>query len=269
MNLKRCRTRRVAEFAVGGVLSLLIAGGASALTYSSGDLVGVFVNSGTELVVDLGALSSLTTGHAATFGTPANFGATGALGGTFTAFEANAPFTGTAGRQVTFTTDPTVNPLIFDNQLSAYVTKIPPSQAALDDGSSTGWLRNLNGFPAAGTGGVIINNATELAIPTSVPSSYTNVIGLGTNKINNLLPFSTASTLSGNGQTLDLWTGTRTGVQTSSTVQIGMLKVDGNSAGDGSQVRITFSAVPEPGTLLLVAAGLAGLVGIGKRRREP
>jgi len=245
---------------------MLTVGSANALTYTSGDLVTVFVNNGNEFIADLGNLATLASGTSVVLGTSASLGSTGGTGGIFTAFETNAPFTGNDPRSLTFTTDPSVNPPSNDNVLS-YVRALPSGQLALDDGSASGWLFNLSGFPAAGTGGVLVNDATRVAIPTSNPSSYTNVIGLGTNELNNLLPFSTAATLSGNGQVVDLWTGKQTGLRTSVTTLIGTLTVDGNFAGDGSEVRVTFNAVPEPGTLLLVGAGLAGLVWSGRGRR--
>lgn len=278
MELNRDRMRglrRGARAALGGLLAVTTAGAAHALTYTTGDVIGVLVNSGAELMVDMGPLSGLTSGSPFNFTTPSNFGAVGGLGGIFTAFEVNAPFANTAPRSLTFTTAPSVNPVAFDNQLSPYVTRLPAGQLYLDNGAGTGWLVGLSNFPAAGgpncspsqlTNCVILSTSNELAILTSNPGSYTNGPGLGTNQLNNLLPFSTAASLTTNGQMVDLWTGTRTGVKTSSTSLLGMFTVNGNSLGDGSQISLSFTPVPEPGTLLLVTAGLAGLLWVGRTR---
>ena len=271
MNLKRCGRRWSLSLAMGGVFSFLGASAGQALTYSSGDLIGVFVNNGVELMVDMGPLSSITNGQIFTFGTPSNFGSTGALGGIFTAFETNAPFSGTV-RSITLTTDPSVNPPSFDNNFSLYVPKIPAAQSALDAAgtvSGGGWLENLNSFPNAGTGGVILNDAQRLAILTTNPSSYTKVINSsGLNNLNGTMPFSTAVMLAANGQLADLWDAKRTALTTSSTTLLGTLTVDGNALGDGSEVRISFSAVPEPGTIFLLSMGLLGLTRMGGRRRS-
>jgi hypothetical protein len=256
---------------VVAVVAFLVAGTSQAFTYTTGDLVGIFEVSGTELIVNLGSAAGLTTGKSFSFGTPSNFGPSGAIGGFFTGLATVAPFLGTSGRNVTFTTDPSVDPTSFDNNITKYVTKISPAQVSLDTGTGAtggGWLPLLPNFPAGGSGGVIFNNPTSLAIPSSESSSYENVIGLTTNQINGKLPFSTAKTLTNPSEMLDLWKATQTSSTKSSTVLLGTFDVQGNSAGDGSMVKITFTAVPEPSTLLLVSMGLCAIARVARGRER-
>jgi len=284
MNWKGCGTRWHLSLAMGFALSFLGARPGLALSYSSGDVVGIFVNAGLELEVDLGALSGLANGKTFTFGTPSAWAGTGAIGqgSIFTAFETHMPFSGTM-RTIAFTTDtcsPAMpgtactppNPPSFDNMLAPYVAKIPAAQSALDTGSVGGspdWLQNLNNFGNANGTSILINDAQRLSILTSNPSSYTTVIGTnGQNNINGNLPFATSVQTFGNGQGADLWSATRTGLTTSKTTLLGTFTVNGNATGDGSEVSITFhsAVVPEPGTMVLLSMGLLGLAWTGRRR---
>jgi hypothetical protein len=253
--------------AVSGVLTLILAGAADAFSYNTGDLVGVFAG-GSELMVNLGPLSQLTNGETFTFATPVSFG----FGSRFLAFETNAPlFSGISGRNVTYTTATTVNPTIFDNNISAYVTRIAGAQNALDTGqgcSGGGWLPCLPNFPAAGFGPVIVNDVNRLLIQANTTSSYENVLGLGTDQINAKLPFSIAAPLIGSSPTvLDLWMGVQTSSTTSKTTELGTLTVNGDPTGSGSEVQITFNAVPEPSAAGLVAVGLGMLSVVSQRIR--
>ncbi|HBZ71087.1 MAG TPA: hypothetical protein DEP35_15680 [Deltaproteobacteria bacterium] len=272
---------RIAGLTLSGLLAVLSAGTARAVTcpggtgcfvYNSGNLVGVFVNSGQEYIANLGALTSLTNGEVFNLSTTgANLGTSGGIGGIFTAFETN-PGSGT-GATIVFTTDAalTPQPPAYDSNAiittPTYTAGIGASQPVLDGGTGIGWLQQLNSIPTSGTG-VNFVTPTALGLNASTnPNSYSNVLGLGTNTIDNNMPFSTAATLSGNGQVLDLWSANTPKHNVSTTTLLGTLTVDGNSAGDGSTLRITFTAVPEPGTFFLLAGGLSGLVWMGQRRR--
>jgi len=274
------RIRRLLQFAgvaVGGLAVALSPNSSRAFTYNTGDLVTVFVNGGNEFIADLGPLSSLTSGTTVTLSTSSSLGGTGALGGTVTAFQTVAPFSGTP-RTIVFTTDPSIHPPNWDNNAivthPSYTAGIQGAQSSLDTGSTGGspdFLQNLNGITAGGTGVIFVGTSTLGLSATNNPSSYTNQIGLGTNTVNNNLPFSTAATLAttvpSGGQVVDLWQAVNTALNKSTTTLIGTLAVNGNVTGDGSTISLTFTAVPEPGTLVLVAAGLSGLVWVGRGRR--
>jgi PEP-CTERM motif len=273
MNAKRSRWSL--GLALGLVLSFLGTRAAQAFTYNTGDLVTVFVNGGHELIADLGPLSSLPT-TPIVLQTQAVLGSNGGLGGIFTAFQTVAPFSGN-NRTLVFTADPTLSPAppAFDNNAisttPAYTAGLEAGQSALDAGSpaSGGWLQQLSGIPSGATG-VSFVGATTLGLnATTFGSSYSNLIGLGTNQVNNQLPFSTAANLSANGQVVDLWSGQVTRLNHSTTTLLGTLSVDGNVTGSsGNEVEITFSPVPEPGTMLLLSMGVVGLTWRGRRRRS-
>jgi len=276
MDLKR--SRWVLGLAVGIASSLVCARPGLAFTYNTGDLVTVFVNGGNEFIADLGPLSSLTSGSPIVLSTSSSLGGSGGLGGIVTAFATQPPFSGTP-RTIWFTTDPSINPPSFDNNAKithpTYTAGIQGAQTSLDTGSTGGspdFLQNLNGITVGGTGVIFVGTSTLGLSANNNASSYTNQIGLGTNTINNNLPFSTAATLAttvpSGGQVVDLWEAVNTALGKSTTTLYGTLDVNGNSAGDGSQITITFNLIPEPGTALLLGMGLAGVAWTGGRRRR-
>jgi len=262
--------RRIASIAAGALLAVSIGGAAHALTYTTGDYIAVFVKGNTDFYVDLGQnLSSLNNGGTFLLPTPAQSGdfASGAAGATFALYETNAPFSGTSPRGITITTDPSVDPTTFNNKASL-ITKVTPAQVALDNGSGAGFLPVDVGTSVTN----ILNDTFRLALnnnsnPGPVnPNSWVSLIGAN---INGNLPFSTASTLGAGTSVENLYSVTRTGNATAVAAPLGFFDVFADvSTPDGTAVTLTFSPIPEPGTLLLVASGLTGLIWVGRRRTE-
>jgi hypothetical protein len=255
--------------ALGGLVSLALGQPANAFTYSSGDLIGIFVDSGTELIVNFGKLADITAGQSFTFETPTGFGADGATGGKFIAYETNAPFTGTVGRNVAYTTRAGVNPISFGVNLTV---KIPGAQTTLDNGTIAGFLQLLNNFPAAPNGGVIINDANRLSLLTSNGNSYTTKLGFNgsEDRIDGKLP---SGLLNDNPVTGDpaqnqfnFWKTVTSSAAVSTSTLLGTLNVEGNIGGATPTTRVTFQPIPEPGTVLMIGAGLTGLAILGRRR---
>jgi len=248
----------------------LIAPSAGAFVYATGDVVGVFVDGGTELIVNLGPAALLTPGATFDYATPTGFGADGATGAKFVAYAAQAPFTGSLGRNVTYTAPGSVSPSVYDTQVTAYVARIGLAQTVLDDGGAPDkFLELLNNFPAPPTGGVIVNSPTQLAIPSSNGASYTSTIGQNgvTDRIDNQLPFETDVAVTGTNYTV-LWRGQRVTTTTASTQAIGLLEITGNVGGGTPTARVRF--LPEPLAAVQLASGvvaLAAAAGASARRR--
>lgn len=259
--------------ALSGLFILGVSGSARAFTYTSGDLVGIFVDGTTELTVDLGPISSLVPGASFTFETPTGFGSDGATGAKFVAYETHTPFSGSLSRNLTFTTEAGVDPTSFNNNITGYVNRIGLAQAALDDGAvpADKFFEVLNSFPAAGSGGVITNTANTLALQTSNPGSYTSTIGINgsSDRVGNNLPFETDNLVT-SLIVIELWRGVKTSNTAATSTLFGYLQVEGSIAGAGApSTRITFlgpAPVPEPGTILLIGLTMLGLAFV---RRVP
>lgn len=257
----------------GGVAAGLVAlasGSASAFVYASGDLVGIFVDGGAELIVNLGPASGLSAGATFDFATPPGFGADGATGGKFVAYATTAPFSGSLNRNVTYTAPGTVIPSLYDTNVTSYVARLGIAQTVLDDGGAADkFLELLNNFPAPPTGGVVANTASLLSIPSSLGASYTSTIGQNgvTDRIDNQLPFETDVAITGTNY-VGLWRGNRVTTTTASTQAIGIFEVTGNLGGPTPTTRLRF--LPEPSGSLGIGLGVMALAGLhaasGRRR---
>jgi hypothetical protein len=230
--------------------------------YTTGDLVAVINKAGTDLILNFGQIPTSGT-TTKSFALPTQFGGT----------LANATFNGgfsipddqTFPEIIAITT---TSPLNFPDPTGQFATGIAGSFQSLNPPG--GWFGGLGGFAAPPGGGqVYIRDFNILAVDASVSGSYTNSIGLGTDAIN--------SQLTNGVNTRKLF-----GVATSASLPFYRLTYTFNDNGDsvyqkallgtltaalnGSSVDLTFTAIPEPGTMLLLTSGLVGLSVAGRKR---
>jgi len=122
--------------------------------------------------------------------------------------------------------------------------------------NGSAWFALLRSVGAANGTSILENTASRLVIGSSLYASYTGNLGFGSDAVANTLPISTAGLIGSNviGTSLPLY-------ELLQTIALPNFDLGTQVVSLGS-VRL----VPEPGTALLLAAGLAGLVRFGRPR---
>ena len=253
--LRESLRRGATLLAAGATLALGFSSPARAFNYATGDLVGILVENNTELIVNLGTLSSPQT-----FTMPSQWAGTLSTGKfvMLTVPDNTDPL-----GIVTFTGETTVNVPAFDSPPGTMAGPIARAFVTLDQPSNDKWLNRLNAVGSPDGTFVFSNSATELVASGDFTNGYSKQIGRGTDKINQSMPFSTALAFDGHSTASGfVWTG-----QVNSSDLSGDFTNNGivvaRDNGDGT---VTIHPLPEPGSELAMGSGLLALAVIGWRR---
>jgi len=242
----------------GAIVLLPPAARALPFQYASGDVIAVVSKGGTDLIMNFGALPTTGTTNRS-YQIPTAF--SGSLAGaTF-----NGAFRVADGfafpEVIDITTTSTLNFADPNFDLPMGIAAASASMAP-----PTGWFGLLPNVPApAQSGGLVsIRDTDIIAVQAAASFSYTSVLGLGTDAINSALPFGINTRTSfgaGTSASLPFWTLTY-----DENGYLETFRGTFSASQDGSNVALSFTAIPEPGTLLLFASGIAGIAFAGRRR---
>lgn len=255
--MRRMRSAALSTMAAASLLAVT-AQPASAIGIANGDLVVTFVKNGFELIVNLGAAPNDpggTTIDATALVLPAAFG--GSLeGARWTAFGVRNPdatfsdpdLFGAPQSNLILTTlgDPSV---VSFSQVSDAQAQLQPAN------QGQAWFALLRQVGAANGSTILENTATRLVIGTGLFASYTNNLGFSTDAVGNTLPLSSTGSIGAQvlGTALPLF---------ELLQDIALPDFDlGTAVASLGVIRL----VPEPGTALLLLAGVVGLARYGRR----
>jgi hypothetical protein len=230
---------------------------ASAFSYANGDLILVFVKGGFEVIANEG--QTPTSGanlvvQGNTLPLPPSFGGT-VFAADWTALSVRNP---NQTADVAGATLNTYNLILTSTQDPSQIqyNDIGNAQAVLSPaGGGTGWLQMLTQIGPANSSTILTNTANTLVISSGLLQSYETNVGLGTDTVGNTLPISTSSIV--DADTMPLYEL----IQNPTVPPAGGLHL-GVTLDTLGQITVT----PEPGTALLLGAGLLGLVHFGRRR---
>jgi PEP-CTERM motif len=236
-----------------GLALAVVAGRAEAISIANGDLIVTLQKGGTELYVNLGdaftANDNLDLSSA--------IASLSGFGGTLAGAKVVGIGVANPGRTVDFGFGPLpqeniiftsleTNPLP-ENQAIEQAMNVTDTSAA-----SSAWFWQLRSPTVGGSQS------------TGASSSYEGNLGFGTDAVANRFPFSTAGIIAGDGTlTIAVYSAVR-GYEDFAGPARSIQAIGSLVFGPGD----TLSYVPEPGTLLLVGAGLLGLAGIDRRTRR-